>query len=71
MGVQIFYFMYTLVVFIPLIGFLYASLFGFYFGREGISFLLCGGQLIAVMIAVFVFYEVVICDSTTAVELCD
>jgi proton-translocating NADH-quinone oxidoreductase chain L len=60
--------MYSLILFIPLLGFLYASLLGFYFGREGISLLVCGGQIIALAIAAFIYYEIVLCRSVVVIQ---
>lgn len=64
-------FMYSLLLFIPLMGFLYASLGGFYFGREGISLLVCGGQILALAVVSFVFYEIVLCRSVVVIALGD
>lgn len=61
--------MYSLILFIPLMGFLYASLLGFYFGREGVSILVCGGQMVLFFLAAFAFYEVVICRSPVVFSL--
>lgn len=63
--------MYNLVILIPLLGFLFSSLFGFYFGRQGISFLLCLGQIVSLFIAFFIFYEVAICNSVVVIRFWD
>jgi len=63
--------MYGLLLLFPLLGFLSASLGGFYFGREGISLLVCLGQILGWFGALFAAYEVIYCQATTVVALWD
>src|ERR1700753_2483083 len=61
--------MYNLVLLFPLLGFLFAALGGFYFGRHGSAFLTCFGIIVSFFISVFIFYEVVLCQCVTSITL--
>lgn len=63
--------MYTLIVVLPLIGFLLAALGGFYFGREGVSLLVCVGQIIVLGCVGLAVYEVIFCNAPVLVHLWD
>lgn len=63
--------MYSLIVVLPLIGFLLAALGGFYFGREGVSLLVCVGQILVLGFVGLAVYEVIFCNAPVLVHLWD
>jgi len=63
--------MYGLIVVLPLIGFLLAALGGFYFGREGVSLLVCVGQIFLLGVVGLAVYEVIFCNAPVWVPLWD
>lgn len=63
--------MYSLIVVIPLVGFLLAALGGFYFGREGIALLVCVGQIVVLFLISLACYEVILCNAPVTVHLWD
>lgn len=63
--------MYGLIVVLPLIGFLLAALGGFYFGRDGVSLLVCVGQIIVLGLVGLAVYEVIFCNAPVLVPLWD
>lgn len=63
--------MYSLIVVLPLLGFLLAALGGFYFGREGISLLVCVGQILVLCLVGLAVYEVIFCNAPVWVHLWD
>lgn len=61
--------MYSLIVVLPFVGFMLASLGGFYFGREGVSLLVCVGQIIVLLLILLACYEVLLCNAPVTVHL--
>jgi NADH:ubiquinone oxidoreductase subunit 5 (subunit L)/multisubunit Na+/H+ antiporter MnhA subunit len=61
--------MYSLILLFPLFGFLCAGLGGFYFGREGVSLLVCVGQICSLFSVFLALYEVIYCKSVVFLPL--
>jgi NADH-quinone oxidoreductase subunit L len=61
--------MYFLIVVIPLIVFIFLSILGFYFGREGAIILSIFGQILTFIFVIISFYEVVLCLSPVYLNL--
>ncbi len=61
--------MYSLILLFPLFSFLCASLGGFYFGREGVSLLVCIGQILSLFSVFLALYEVSYCKSVVFLQL--
>jgi NADH:ubiquinone oxidoreductase subunit 5 (subunit L)/multisubunit Na+/H+ antiporter MnhA subunit len=61
--------MYLLIVFLPLLSFLSASLFGRYIGRTGSAFLTTSLIFLTAFLSTIVFYEVAIAESNCYIHL--
>lgn len=63
--------MYILVILLPLLGFLLAGGFGRFLGRLGSAFITIFNLSITWCISIFIFYEIVLCNSTVLIILYD
>lgn len=61
--------MYILIIIFPFLGFILAGLFGKFFGRLGSAFISTFNLFLTWLLALFIFYEVVLCSSTTNIIL--
>ena len=61
--------MYLLILILPLIGFFFSGCFGYYFGRLGSAFLSTLGLFFSLLLALFLLYEVCICQSVVSLKL--
>lgn len=61
--------MFALILFLPLLGFFYASLAGRYFGRTLLGFLSPFIIFVSFLLSVYCFYEVVLLESTININL--
>jgi NADH-quinone oxidoreductase subunit L len=61
--------MYTLAIFLPLIGAAVAGLLGRFIGDRGAQFVTCGAMLLSALLAILIFAEVALGGSPRTVEL--
>ena len=61
--------MYLLVIFLPLLGFLTASLFGRHIGKQGAVLITTSLVSLSSLFSFFIFYEVVLCHSVCSIKL--
>jgi len=61
--------MYILILIFPFCGFILSGMFGNYFGREGSSKLATLGLFLTLLNAIFLFYEITICNSLVNLKL--
>lgn len=61
--------MYLLIIFLPLIGFITASLFGRYLGKQGAILVTTTLVSLSSLFSFIVFYEVVLCHSVCTLKL--
>lgn len=62
--------MYLLILYFPLIGSLWSSLFGHFLGKNGSSLITLFCMFLSVLISFFIFYEVVLSNNICIVTLC-
>lgn len=63
--------MYLLILLLPLLSFLFISLFGRYFGRDGNAFLSTFCLFLCWLISLFIFYEVCLHQAPVTINLYD
>ena len=61
--------MYLLILIFPFLGFFFSACFGRYFGRIGSAFLSTLGLFLSLILGLFMFYEVCICQSVMSIKL--
>jgi NADH-ubiquinone oxidoreductase chain 5 len=61
--------MYLSIIFLPLIGFLTAGLFGRYIGKQGSIVITTASVSLSSLFSFIVFYEVVLCHSVCTIKL--
>jgi len=61
--------MHILILLFPLFGFLLSALFGNYFGREGSSKLATLGLFLTLLLAIFIFFEITVCNTLLNIKL--
>ena len=61
--------MYLLIIFLPLIGFLIASLFSNYISKKGSIFISIFCISISALLSFFIFYEIILCHSICTIKL--
>ena len=61
--------MYLLILIFPFLGFFFSACFGRYFGRTGSAFLSTLGLFLSLILGLFMFYEVCICQSVMSLKL--
>lgn len=63
--------MYILVILLPFLGFILSGAFGRFFGRLGSAFISTFNLFLTWLLSLFIFYEVVLCNSIVNVSLYD
>ena len=61
--------MYLLVLLFPFLGFCFCSLFGRFLGKKGVVLLICSFIFFSFISAFFIFYEVILSNSSCFIEL--
>jgi NADH-quinone oxidoreductase subunit L len=61
--------MYLLIIFLPLLSFLIASLFGRYIGRTGSALITTGSIFFTAILSTIAFYEVAIAETNCYIRL--
>jgi NADH-quinone oxidoreductase subunit L len=61
--------MYLLLIFLPLLSFLTASLFGRYLGRKGSAFITTACIFLTATLSTIAFYEVAIAEANCYIKL--
>ena len=56
--------MYLLILFLPLLSFFVSSFFSIFFGKRGISFISTTALYLSMLLSIFIFYEIVLCNSS-------
>jgi NADH-quinone oxidoreductase subunit L len=61
--------MYLLILFFPFLGFILSSLFGRYFSRNGSAVLSTLSLFLTLLLGLFIFYEISICNTIVVLKL--